>query len=218
MSQVQEDIRRELAQVAGTKEANQLAPIADMLVEVPKFTRPRTTHATSWRLIEDRIEESHHKRSWRWWQLAVVPAVLLVLIGVAFAAQNALPGDATYSIKRKIENVQIALALSPAKKADICSIQMKRRANELALLSSAKLQTRTVKQMSDAILGEAKEFSEYVQKSGTASGRLKMQQARDASYVIEALKSTAQHTSQTDQIKIINDTSSAMQNIITQNG
>ncbi|WP_261558285.1 DUF5667 domain-containing protein [Frankia tisae] len=49
--------------------------------------------------------------------LAVSLACAVALVGLAVSAQDALPGETLYSVKRQVENIQVSLARDPVAKA-----------------------------------------------------------------------------------------------------
>lgn len=215
MKPVDQNIREELSMLTSEKEASELAHVAELLMQTPKFTRKPQPHDSSWKLLASRIKESRHSRLYRWrYAFAAVPAVFVLLIGLIGFSAHALPGDMTYSVKRYAESAQATLALSPAKRAEACSVFMKRRANELAHLNGARLTIDTVTSLNAAIIEEAQEFSEYADQAGNDRIDLQQQRVRDAKYVIEALNTTLEHTNDKAQEAVIKKTKAAMQDIV----
>jgi hypothetical protein len=131
-------------------------------------------------------------------------------------AQGAIPGDATYGIKRGSENLQLTLASSDAQKADICSRLMKRRANELATLPASTKNADKVISLTTAIKEEADEFSEYANKAGSNKARLQVQRTRDAQYVLQVLKDSQSQQTDSSSQRAIAKTTAAMAAIVTQ--
>jgi hypothetical protein len=157
--------------------------------------RSRLAHAQGWELLNERIAGHATPRSrWKIGRWFAIPAGLAVVFGiVVLMSFSALPGDVTYAVKRATENAQVRFASSDSKKADACSMQMKRRANELARLQPSRLTVQTVNDLNSSILEEAAEFQEYIQKSGNDKSRLVEQRQRDIRYVIAALQSAGSH-------------------------
>ena len=221
MKQEQHTIANELAGLASAREARELAAVADVLMQTPKVKRSPAAQRSGWRLLEARMQETLGTRKPKWyawrWVFVAVPALALLVVGIITISMHAVPGDATYAVKRRVEAVQLTLAFTDAKRADACSVLMKRRANELAILSGDKLKTSTVYALNGAIKEEAEEFAEYAEKSGGSSARLQQQRVRDAQYVIDALSAAQQHTKNADQLSSIKATQKLMQTIVEQN-
>lgn len=215
MSRKDDTIIDELSALTSHKEARELAQVAELLMQTPKFTRKPQPHDSSWKLLASRIKESRHSRLYSWrYAFVAVPTVFVLLIGLVGFSAHALPGDMTYSVKRYAESAQATLALSPAKRADACSMFMKRRANELAHLNETRLTIDTVTSLNAAIIEEAQEFAEYADQSGSDREELQQQRIRDAKYVIEALDTTLEHTNDKAQEAVIQKTKAAMLDIV----
>ncbi len=182
-----EQLRKELSEVPGSaSQLESLLGVAAALEALPQPARSKTAATTGLRMLENRIknEQNDGKRNWK--IFLVIPVAMAALGLIVLISQNSLPGDPTYAIKRLGENVQFAVALSPASKADQCSWQMKRRANELARLGSTA-STATTKELTSDIIEEATEFEALANQTGTNKEQLYVQRKRDAEYVIDAL-------------------------------
>lgn len=209
------ELERELRETASPAEVASLLSLANGLSRAGQPTRSKATHKATWRAVSGYIAAGRSPWYRLNWKFALIPAgAIAAVAGVVFFSQNALPGDVTYSVKRASENVQLAVAISDAKKAGICSVQMKLRANELARLPEDRLSTTTVSELTASILEEAKEFEEYASKSGNNAAALQQQRIRDARYVVEALDTAKKHTTDEQQLKAIEDARSAMQAIV----
>ncbi len=216
MKTQQKPIQQELSDIT-TPELKQQVAVADALSQTPRLGRSRLAIRSGWALLQSRARESgrlirYHRR-----RVAVVVALLALLcMGAVALSLSSLPGDALYAVKRRVEDVQVKIALTNAKRADACSVIMKRRANELALLSGSTLQTSTIRSLNQSIQQKAEEFEAYADKSGSKSIRLEQQRARDAKYVIEALHAAQKHANSADQRAAIQQTQDAMKRIVDQ--
>jgi hypothetical protein len=211
------DLLAELQQATTPREAAVLADAGEKLGTIPQPQRSRLAHAQSWQMLADRIAHAEGrtpaKQPWYRRRRVFLPAglaVMAVLCIVFVVAQNSLPGDATYAIKRGIESAQLTLAFSSADKANTCSMQMKRRANELAQLSNGEVKTATVQQLNQSILNEAAEYKNYALAAGSGSSQLQDQRSRDITYVIEALRFARSHTKDAQQKALMDDTITAL--------
>ncbi|MEO8105303.1 MAG: DUF5667 domain-containing protein [Candidatus Saccharibacteria bacterium] len=207
------ELQQELLTQSQADEAAQLLAVADQLLALAKPERSPASHHAGWQGVHQQIENYHQPR-WRFhWQFALTPALLLVvLVSTISVAQSALPGQALYSVKIRSENAQLAVTLSPAKKANLCSRQMLRRANELATLAPTPVSDQTIRQLDAAILQEAIEFKSYANHS-SEYGRLDAQRQRDASDVIETLTPALQTVHSPTQAKSIQSTIDTMRAI-----
>lgn len=83
------------------------------------------------------VTQSLPLKSRRWVQaLASVFGSLALLGGTAFAAQESLPGDALYPVKRAAEKVQLAVTLSETAKAELKLRQAEERLDELGQIKA----------------------------------------------------------------------------------
>lgn len=213
----QKQLAAELAGQTTAKEAAALLKLADELQAMPQLKRSPAAKHLGWQGIEERIHAAR-RPFWKSWKpYALAPALLLIALLVTVPlSQDAIPGNATYGIKRASESVQLALAFSPSHKADLCSMYMKRRANELAQLPAARANGTTVQNLSSAILDEAREFENFAKASGPNQARLFEQRKRDAHYVIAALQATHDIQQTSEQKAAIAKTIQVMQGIIDQ--
>lgn len=210
------ELQQELQAESNPREAAQLLAIADQLMTLAKPGRSASAHKAGWHRVKDQIAADHQPRWNLRWQFALTPALLVItLVSSVGYAQTALPGDALYSVKTQSENVQLAVTFSPAKKANLCSKQMKRRANELATLATTQISDQTVRQLTTAILQEATEFNSYANRSSDHT-RLNAQRQNDASYVIKTLTPALQTVHSPAQAKAIQSTITAMHSIANQ--
>lgn len=204
-------LAEELQSVASPAEVKALHRVGLYLANAPQPQRSKQAHQALWYRLSTEAADVKKRGLKLAWKLALAPLLLIALVfALPFMSQSALPGDATYSIKRATENVQLAAALSPAKKANLCSIQMKQRANELAKLSEKNISTGTVQYLTSSIMEEANEFQEYTRKSGAQKAQLEQQRNRDVSYVIDALNKAAGSVDE-NQLKLINATKDDLQ-------
>lgn len=104
-------------------------------------------HAEMRTLRQKAPAKRHSGTIWGWWDfgwlarratLAAIAASLLVMLSgvstVAFAS-DAIPGDALYTMKRKTEQVLLAIPLPPAEKAKLSLNYADRRATEMVALA-----------------------------------------------------------------------------------
>lgn len=177
----------------------------------PPVSRSGLAHNRGWDRINDRIHsQPDTQRRLGWWVIWAPASVVALAVMLVLVAQGSLPGDPAYPVKRAVENAQVALVSSDAQKADACSAQMKRRANELASLSGSQLTLATTQQLSQSILTEAAEFNNYIQRSGASQPRLTDQRRRDVGYVINALESAKLHMQSKLQLQLIDQTIQAL--------
>jgi hypothetical protein len=196
----EDDVAAELSGIFSPSEIRELDNFANGIQKMHAHpARSEDAKRAGWHLLERTIGAGHATHRWSlFWRLAAVPAFMfLALFGVVALAQTSLPGDPTYGIKRGTESLQLTLASSDTKKADICSMLMKRRANELAQLPAGTANSAKVVALTASIKEEAQEFSQFAENAGADRSTLRTQRARDAQYVIEAL--TISQGQQTDQ-------------------
>lgn len=174
----------ELAPHANT-EAAALADLADQLSRLTQPHRSTSARKAGLRIVQEFTKAEKPITTFKW-ILAAPAFALLAIFALSIFAQGAVPGDKTYTIKLLSENVQLKLALSPEQKANLCSGQMKRRANELASLHSSRMQPAVVNDLTDSILDEAQEFQDFIKVSENKN-ILNAQRARDALYVEQTL-------------------------------
>jgi hypothetical protein len=215
----EDDVAAELSGIFSPAEIRELDTFADGIQKIHAHpARSEDAKRAGWHLLERSMDTEPVAHKWSlFWRLAAVPAFMfLALFGVVALAQTSLPGDPTYGIKRGTESVQLTLASSDTKKADMCSMFMKRRANELAQLPAGTTNSAKVVALTASIKEEAQEFSQFADNAGDNRNTLRTQRTRDAQYVIEALKiSQGQQTDQQSQqaiTKTIADMSSIVAN------
>jgi hypothetical protein len=198
-SDQQDNPAQDLQEVFSTAEISKLDTFAEGLQRLQaQPARSSSAKHAGWQVLESAIESESSRLRWPGlWKITAIPALgFFVMLTLLLVAQTALPGDTTYGLKRGTENLQLTLASSDAKKADMCSMLMKRRANELAQLPAGTKNTDQVLALTASIKEEATEFSEFADKAGTSKAQLRVQRSRDAQYVVEALKIS--QTQQTD--------------------
>lgn len=113
--------------------------------------------------------------SYRWFSFAHRPlaaALVLVLVfgsGVSYAAENALPGDALYSVKTYVnEPARLALASSAEAKAEIQIEFAERRIEEATVLAAeGRLDEDTEGQLAAAFESHAAAAAEHIAEADT---------------------------------------------------
>jgi hypothetical protein len=110
---------------------------------------------------------SIHWFSFSWIKQPLAAALALVFIfggGVSFAAESALPGDALYSVKTKVnESVKVALATDTEAKANIQMELAERRIEEAAALAAEnRLDTETESELAAAFEAHAESATQEV--------------------------------------------------------
>lgn len=114
--------------------------------------------------------------SYRWFSFAHRPmaaALVLVLVfgtGVSYAAENALPGDALYTVKTYInEPAKVALATSAEAKAEVQIELAERRIEEAAVLAAeGRLDEQTEDDLAVAFESHAAAVAEHIRNADAA--------------------------------------------------
>jgi hypothetical protein len=203
-------LHRELTSVTTPDEAAALGRLGTKLGTVPQPQRSASAHAKGRELLKLHMAPKKQRFTWQW-RYTLIPAaglaaVALIIGLLGLLSHNAVPGQPTYAIKRSLENAQFSLAFSDQSKALDCSTQMKRRANELAILSNKPMTAQTVTDLNNSVLNEAAEFQEYIQASDKNQSYLHQQRTRDIQYVITALNYASSHTNDKQQQSTIAET------------
>lgn len=106
---------------------------------------------------------------------------LLLLLGILQSAQNSLPGDPLYFVKKLSEETKLSLLKSPDEKAPVLLDLTQKKANELATLAS----TNQVQKLVPAI----KEFQEKANKTAQVLKQTQTVSKKDLQKVVSVLQS-----------------------------
>ena len=131
------ELEQELREVASPAEVAGLLKLAESISTMPQPTRNQNARSATREHVLAGAQSSGVRRSWfGGWIFALAPALAAAMVlVVATVASSATPGQPLYSVKRLTENAQLAVALTPTAKAEHCSVNMRRRAEELAALA-----------------------------------------------------------------------------------
>lgn len=193
-------LKKELREIAGPGELDSLLATAQALEGLRQPTRdPLRRAATLEAVLSPAGEKPVRGGFGRLWFALPAFAVVLLAVVLVGGAQSAQPGQPLYSVKRLSENARLAVTLSPAAKARHCSTNMRRRADELAMLP-AGASSSTISELTGQIVNEAQEFGEYAKDAGTERTALEALRGQDISYVKTKLEAaSAKQTTPADQ-------------------
>ena len=195
-------LESELREFADPDELDGLMALTTMLGSLAQPELSPATQEATWRELSARQAASGRASFWRPWLLMGAPVLAALSLTVVVLAQGAAPATPLYSIKRLSENAQLAIAFTPASKAQLCALYMKRRANELAALPSGQ-NPATVGSLTDQVTAEAVEYVEYANKSGTHKTQLYSHLRLDALNVMASLEAAKQTQAGAAQTKSI---------------